>query len=366
MPRKKRKGINQGKKPFAGDLTDPLSLASLATEYLLWLEERNYSPSSLNKTRYNMHSFLEWASNHSLRLPAEVGKKDVEKYQRYLYHYRRENGTAIAISTQLARLTVIRAFFKWLSRQDYIVYSPAADLELPKKEKKLPRGILSVSDIETILSQPDLEDRLGIRDRALMELLYSTGIRRMEVMQLKLYDLNQQKRTVFIRSGKGRKDRVVPIGSRALLWMERYLQEVRGELINGLDPGFVFLTREGDQFSESGLTRMVAKHVQAADVIDKGSCHLFRHAAATHMLENGADIRFIQQFLGHANLGTTQVYTQVSIGKLQEVHEATHPARSVTRAERGDKVGDHLKGLQKGLNEHSGKTEGGIDKTEID
>jgi integrase/recombinase XerD len=160
-----------------------------------------------------------------------------------------------------------------------------------------------------------------------METFYSTGMRRRELSGLKLYDLDVERGTVMVRMGKGKKDRMIPIGSRALAWIDRYVTEVRPTLALQPDDGILFLSNQGDFFSPNRLTQMVREYVAAAEIGKSGACHLFRHTMATLMLEGGADIRFIQQMLGHAELSTTQIYTQVSIRKLKEIHSLTHPAR---------------------------------------
>jgi integrase/recombinase XerD len=164
-----------------------------------------------------------------------------------------------------------------------------------------------------------------VRDRAILETVYSTGVRRSELAGLRRYDLDHERGTVLVRQGKGRKDRVIPIGERALHWVDRYLLEARPRFVSEPDEGFLFLTSHGDPFTPEGMTDVVRKYVRASGVKKPGACHLFRHTMATVMLENGADIRFIQQMLGHAKLTTTEIYTQVSVRKLKEVHRMTHP-----------------------------------------
>jgi integrase/recombinase XerD len=165
----------------------------------------------------------------------------------------------------------------------------------------------------------------ALRDRAIMETLYSTGLRRMELVRLRLGDVSLDGGTLAVRGGKGRRDRVVPLGLRAAASIQRYLSEVRPLLRSGLDRGELFLTDYGEPFRRNRLGDRMHRYVARAGL--PGACHVFRHACATHMLDNGADIRFIQAILGHADLSTTQIYTHVSIGKLREVHAATHPAR---------------------------------------
>lgn len=221
----------------------------------------------------------------------------------------------------------LRAFFKWCAKHRHTLYNPPSELELPKLEKRLPKHVLTAGEADQVIAQIDLADPLGIRDRAILETFYSTGMRRLELIGLKLYDLDVERGTIMVRQGKGKKDRMIPIGERALRWIDRYVTETRPALVLEPDDATLFLSNLGEAFSPNRLTQMVREYVDQAQINKRGSCHLFRHTMATLMLENGADIRFIQQMLGHAELSTTQIYTQVSIRKLKEIHSATHPAR---------------------------------------
>ena len=145
-------------------------------------------------------------------------------------------------------------------------------------------------------------------------------------MALTLYDLDTNRHTLMVRQGKGKKDRLIPIGERACAWIDKYLSEVRPQLILEPDHGKLFVTDYGEPYQKNRLSDMVKRYMRLAGVVH-GSCHAFRHAMATHMLEAGCDIRYIQAMLGHSELSTTEIYTQVSIGKLQQIHAATHPAR---------------------------------------
>jgi integrase/recombinase XerD len=149
----------------------------------------------------------------------------------------------------------------------------------------------------------------------------------MELINLTLHAIDEERGTVMIRQGKGAKDRMIPIGERAIKWVRRYLEEVRPSFVREPDSGTLFLTNLFEPFTPNRLTQLVREYIKAADLGKQGSCHLLRHTCATLMLENGADTRFIQQQLGHAELSTTQIYTQVSIRKLKEIHTATHPAK---------------------------------------
>jgi integrase/recombinase XerD len=213
-----------------------------------------------------------------------------------------------------------------MARQRFILHNPASELELPRLGHRLPKHVLSVSEVEQVLMQPNIDDPLGLRDRALMETLYSTGMRRLELANLKLYDLDTERGTVTIRQGKGNKDRVIPIGDRAAAWIEKYVADARPYLAVEPDDGTVFLSNAGEPFSLDHLSDLVRVYVDGAKIGKRGACHLFRHTMATLMLEGGADIRYIQAMLGHADLKTTQLYTQVSIRQLKQIHTATHPA----------------------------------------
>jgi len=325
-----RKGSRKERAPI-GDLSDTRSFAALLAQYADWLRVRNYADATVGNREHYVGEFAKWCAERALTRPAEVTKPLLERYQRWLFQYRQKNGKPLTFPSQLQHLIPVRAFFKWLGRNNHILANPAADLELPRGEKRLPKHILTASEAERVLALPALDDPLGLRDRALLEVFYSTGMRRMEAVGLKLYDLDPERGTVMIRQGKGKKDRMVPMGERAFAWVLRYLEEARPKLALTPDDGTVFLTNLGTPFEPGRLTQLVRDYIDAAETGKRGSCHLFRHTCATLMLEGGADVRFIQQLLGHAELSTTQIYTQVSIRMLKEVHTRTHPGATLSR-----------------------------------
>jgi len=190
---------------------------------------------------------------------------------------------------------------------------------------KLP-SVMNKDEAERVLSQPNVGEPLGIRDRAMLELLYSSGLRRMELLHLKLYDVDQKHGLITVRQGKGKRDRVVPIGDRALAWLNVYLDSVRPDIALKPDSGVTFLTSNGAAFTPNYLSWLARQCVKSAGIGKGGACHIFRHTMATLMLEGGADIRYIQAMLGHVRLDTTQIYTHVSIRMLKQVHTTTHPA----------------------------------------
>jgi integrase/recombinase XerD len=299
--------------------------------HLEWARAAGVSEATAVSRDRSIACFIAWADERGITRVQDVTRAMLERYQRALYLYRKSDGGALSLATQESLLNPLRAFFKWLARENHILYNPASELVLPRTPRQLPKTLLSVQQIEHVLNQPDVNEATGIRDRAILETLYSTGIRRLELTRLKLYDLDLERGTLMVRQGKGRKDRLIPIGERACAWIAKYLDSVRPQLLTRADEVALFVTDYGEPFEKNRLGDLVKRYMRHAGIA-QGSCHAFRHACATHMLENGADIRFIQAILGHAELSTTQIYTQVSIAKLKEIHAATHPAK-LTRTE---------------------------------
>jgi integrase/recombinase XerD len=310
-----------------GDRSDREGMAAYVARYLEWLRVHNYAEPTVKNRELYLGYFIGWAAERGLTQPKAITKPILERYQRSLYQHRKVNGDPLTFRGQHARLVPLRAFFKWLARQNYLLFNPASELELPRLEQRLPKHVLTKSEVEQVLARPDTSEPMGVRDRAILETFYSTGMRRSELMHLSLFDLDRERGTVMIRQGKGKKDRMIPIGERAVKWIDRYQNNVRPELAIGRGNSTLFLTATGEAFTPNRLTQMVRDYVNGANLNKSGSCHLFRHTMATLMLENGADIRYIQAMLGHAELSTTQIYTQVSIRKLKEIHTATHPGK---------------------------------------
>lgn len=308
------------------DLPD-VPLATALREFLAWSETAGISPFTLRQRQRGVRRFIVWAQERALSSPQEITLPILERYQRHLYHYRKADGTPLSFASQHTELVPLKAYFKWLARGRHILYNPASELVMPKASRKIPRYVLTVEEVERILNQTDTQTPIGIRDRAMMEVLYSSGVRRSELAHLDMPDVDTRRGSVLVREGKGKCDRLVPLGARACAWVERYLADVRPELVTAADCYSLFLTDYGTRFEAEWLGEYIKRYIQRAGVAATGACHLFRHACATHMLENGADIRFIQVLLGHASLTSTQIYTSVSIQKLKQIHDATHPAR---------------------------------------
>lgn len=309
----------------------PNSLAAWMLRYLEWMAVTNYSKSTIESRRVDLHLFNQWCESRSLETAQDITKPIIERFQRHLYHYRKACGKPLGFKRQGLIITGLKGLFKWLAQNNHVLYNPACDIVLPKSPKQLPRDLLNEEEAEAILAQPDLDSPFGIRDRAMLETLYSTGIRRSELAHLQIYHVDEKHGTLFIQEGKGQKDRVVPIGDRALQWIRKYLNEVREELIIDPQETTLFITYQGSGFHPNKLTAVMRGYIKQAGITKNGSCHIFRHTMATLMLENGADVRYIQELLGHSSLETTQRYTHVSIQKLKDIHTATHPAANLNR-----------------------------------
>ena len=316
--------VERRRKPLAPVGTP---LEALLRDHLQALEVQNYSEFTVRGRAGHIGFFLAWLKDRGIVEPVEVTRPVLESYQRHLFHYRKANGEPLSFRSQHARLVPLRVWFKWMTKQNHILHNPASELELPRLGRSLPKNILSAEEVERVMTFCEVEEPIGLRDRALLEVLYSTGLRRLEMVRLRLYDLALDRGLILVRQGKGGKDRYVPVGERAILWLGKYLREGRPRLAGEPDDMTVFLTSQGEPFSRDHLTYAVKGRIDAAQLGKTGSCHLFRHTMATLMHENGAEIRFIQQMLGHEDLKTTQIYTQVAIQALQQIHTATHPAR---------------------------------------
>lgn len=334
--------------PAVGDANDPEGLYAWMVRYLEALRVRNYSERTLENRESYLRLFIAWCDARSLGRPVDITKPILERYQRHLFHHRQANGKALSFGAQSQRMLPLRAYFKWLTRQNVLLWNPASEVELPRQEKRLPKHVLTATEAAEVLSQPDVNTVSGLRDRAILEVLYSTGIRRMEVIHLAITDVDAERGTVTVRQGKGKKDRMVPIGEQATRWVEKYVEEARPKLVMSPDEGVLFLTQDGEAMRPDYLTQLARGYVRGAEIGKTGACHLFRHTCATLMHEGGADIRVVQEMLGHAELSTTEIYTRVAIRRLKLVHSLTHPSAKLEGANdaRGPKAAN---GTAKGL-----------------
>jgi integrase/recombinase XerD len=268
-------------------------------------------------------SFLAWLDAHGVSL-TEVRTDDLLAYQSDLYAARKKDGRPYSLSSQALHLVVVKSLFRFLYRRNYVLQDPAAALELPRQEERLPRVILTKEEVLRILGAASKKKTpKALRDRALLETFYATGIRVSELAKLTPYDVDTEERTLRVRLGKGRKDRNVPLTRAAAAAIEEYLANGRPALV-GESP-YLFVAPRGGYFHRASVSAVVRHYAKEAGIRKRVTPHTLRHSVATQLLRGGADIRQIQVLLGHSSLRTTERYTRVELSDLKEVIRRAHP-----------------------------------------
>jgi integrase/recombinase XerD len=294
--------------------------------YLNYLLVKDYSEHTIEMKRHHLHLFHEWLISELIYDLSEVTLPVFEQYMGHLRQIvNKRNGQRLAITTQRGQLTTVRVFLRFLTHRGLITHREIDKYELPRTGLPLPKPILSVDDVLCVLKQIPLNTIKGTRDRAIAECFYATGIRRGELVNLNLLDVDFSQQQLRITMGKGKKDRYVPFGKTAAKWLIKYLRDARPELSNLSSGNTFFLNSKGMRFRPNLLSELMAKYIRKANINKTGACHQYRHAAATHMVDNDADIRHVQEFLGHVSISTTQLYLHVSKAKLHSVYQKTHP-----------------------------------------
>ncbi len=299
-------------------------LAGLGKQFIVWLRAKNYAKKTVTNSQSMLNFFFYWCEGAGIYNSQQLSSQLCSEYAEYLLTARSLGGNFFSAITRHQYLAVVVKFSKWLVNQDILLDNPAHKIVYPKTVKGLPKNIFVHSQIEEIISQANVQTLIGIRDRAMLEVFYSTGLRRSEVSNLSRNDLDLTSGTVRVLQGKGGKSRITPIGERACLWVKKYFNEVRPKFCGEKEVSYLFVGYKGNSLRASSIGRIVSNYVRKTGKC--GSCHIFRHAMATQMLEHGASLRHIQEMLGHEQLATTQVYTHVAIGQLQKVYQQTHPA----------------------------------------
>ena len=306
-----------------------MQLREAIRRYLVFLRARGHA--SLYTVEYTLRLFSAWAEAQGVTTIEQLTVDSMRGYQEELTFRISLSGRPITIATQLRHLYVLRSFTRYLVDHDLLISDPMRRLQLPRQPQGLPRVVPQESEAIRLMKTPRSKSSAshemlsGHRDAAILELLYSTGMRRGEVSRLDLSDLDLVGGYAWVREGKGEKDRVVPIGRVACERVQVYLDAVRPSLLQGQEHGALFLNQYGERLSGYGIYQVVKKAVRQAKLSSKITTHSLRHAAATHMLKNGAPIRYLQEFLGHASVETTQVYTRITIPELKAIHAKYHP-----------------------------------------
>jgi len=263
----------------------------------------------------------DWASFRAKKFGEAIGKEiALQEVTEYIHH---RISKKISHRSIARTLTVIRTFLKFCAREGYVKKEPSDFIESPKLPKKLP-GVLNTVEIDGLISLPDLATMEGIRDQAIIQLFYATGLRVSELVSLKMNQLHMAEGYV-LACGKGNKERLVPVGKEALSSLRKYFDEVRPKMLKDKNSPFVFLSRRAKALTRQTVWMMVKKYAVQQGISSRTSPHKLRHSFATHLLEGGADLRVVQEMLGHADISTTQIYTHVSRKHLKSVHQKLHP-----------------------------------------
>jgi integrase/recombinase XerD len=279
--------------------------------------ERGLAPNTLESYGRDLRQYIDYVHTKKGIGITEVTNATIGGY---LLHLQAKGRAASTISRSLA---AIKAFYHFLVREQIITRDPTINLDAPKQEKKLPH-VLSVESVQSLLEKPDLKTPAGIRDRTMLEVLYATGLRVTELVTLKISDVNLTEG--FIRCiGKGSKERIVPLGSVAIKYIRFYLDHARKFLASDPAEETLFLNHHGRGLTRQGFWKIIKKYAEKIDGCEVITPHTLRHSFATHLLENGADLRAVQEMLGHADISTTQIYTHLTKNRLKRVYDKTHP-----------------------------------------
>ncbi len=320
----------------------PLAWRLLLEQYREHLTAKGLSPFTVRDYLTNIHPFLFFLEERHVEDFKAVTAPLLESYRTWLLSPR-PDGIPLDVRTISQRLSRVKLFFRFLHRTGKVYQDVSASLSLPKQGKRLPKGIPVEEEIAHLLSLPDLQTPLGIRDRAILELLYSCGLRNAEIRLLELRDVDLPSRTLFVR-GKGGKEALVPFGMEAAKALAHYIHFARLKLLTGNGGGrplgrartdkekgkeFLFLSKNGHRLNQQNLGEMLKRYVEAAGLNPEVTPHTLRHTCATHLLKGGADIRHIQQLLRHSSLTSTQIYTRLLIEDLKAAQERFHPREKV-------------------------------------
>jgi len=307
-----------------------MKLVTLVTEYLKHLKALGRAHYTIRNVRNLLLRFIAYLEQEDITEAGELTAEVLEEYQQELAFSLTSKGTPLTLRSQQKALCTVKGFTRYLYEKDYLVQDPGRKIKLPKQPKYLPRSILSTKEINQIMTGPNMRTLLGYRDRVVLEVLYDTAVRRSEVANIRLSDLDLEDGFIRVK-GKGEKERVVPVSRKVSELIKTYLIGIRPELARekGQDPGWLFLNDKGERIHLHTVWTLVKRSAKRAEITKNVTTHTFRHTCVTHMLRNGAPIRHLQEMLGHESLETTQIYTRVTINDLKEVHRKYHPSEQI-------------------------------------
>lgn len=279
--------------------------------------ERGLSGNTTVSYGKDLNFYMDFLAESNINALSKTTKDNIGDFMRY----QKEKG--LSSNSIARRLAAIKSFYKFLARERVLKADPAGLVDSPKLWKKIPDA-LSLNEIEALLAQPNLRDKQGIRDKAILESLYATGMRVSEAVNLKLNNVNLD--VGFLRCiGKGNKERIIPLGKKAAQSIEKYLAVSRPDFLKDKDSEYLFVSRLGKKISRQSFWKIIKKYARSARIKKPIKPHILRHSFATHLLERGADLRSVQEMLGHANISTTQIYTHINKDRLKSIHKMFHP-----------------------------------------
>lgn len=288
-------------------------------EYLAHLKlEKNLSANTVSSYKNDLNSFISFLKNFGIDDPSDISSDQISRFFKTL----KELG--LSGSSSARYFSSLKGFFLYLLKNKYILKNPIERISAPKISKKLPE-VLDINEVDKILSAPNVEDKFGLRDKAILELFYACGTRVSELINLKVNDLFFNDEIIRV-IGKGSKQRIIPIGSSAVNWINEYLKKSRPLLMKKLkSENYLFLNSRGSKLSRMGIWKIIDRYVRQAGITKDVHPHTFRHSFATHLLEGGADLRAVQEMLGHVDISTTQIYTHIDRDYIKQVHKQYHP-----------------------------------------
>ncbi|MFA4842537.1 MAG: site-specific tyrosine recombinase XerD [Candidatus Omnitrophota bacterium] len=279
--------------------------------------ERGLAKNTIFSYREDLRAYANFLSLRSIDSLSRTNKNDIVNFMLF------QKDSGLSANSIARRLAAIRMFYRFLAREKILKTDPTSLIETPKLWIKIPE-VLSLNEVESLLAQPNIRDKRGMRDKAILEALYATGMRVSEAVNLKTDNINLD--IGFLRCiGKGNKERIVPLGKKAVTSIRRYLEFSRPNLAKKKGPVFLFLNRSGNKISRQSIWKMIKKYALQARIKRSIRPHTLRHSFATHLLERGADLRSVQEMLGHASISTTQIYTHVNKERLKSIHRMFHP-----------------------------------------
>lgn len=300
-------------------------------EFVRCMDVKGYSPGTKQAYATHLAKFFEYLEGKGVRDVRRVGKDLLRAYLLHLGEVRTKEGKPLGWGTVCVRVRSVKRFFEWLEATQQVLVNPAEAIQEPKRKTRLPKFVLSEEQVEKVMATFDMGKPSGLRSRAILEVFYSTGIRLGEMLALRVEDINLDEGLLRVNEGKGAKDRVVPLGKQAAVFLKSYLSEVRPKLVRkGADDGRLWMSLYGTPLSKESVGAMVQQAGRAAGIEKNVSPHTLRHTFATHMVKNGADVLLVSQLLGHSDLKVTQVYVRVAGIEVKKAHQEAHPREKDT------------------------------------